>query len=94
MRAENGDLGAAEIILRRCWPARRSRPISIDLPSVTDATAARTALARVTKACSAGEITPDEALALSELIGRQLQSFELDELAQRIAALEGRGTGE
>jgi hypothetical protein len=29
--AKEGDQRAAELILSRCWPARKSRPINLDL---------------------------------------------------------------
>lgn len=90
LRAEAGDVQAAGLLLARIWPARKARPISLDLPAVTDATTARAALTRITEATAAGELAPDEALALAELVRGQLQAYEMDELDARLRALEGR----
>ena len=37
MNAKGGDMAAARIILDRVWPARKSRPVALDLPEIKTA---------------------------------------------------------
>ena len=57
--AKEGDQRAAEVILSRAWPARKSRAINLDLPPVTEAADIVPALGRIADAVAGGEITPD-----------------------------------
>jgi hypothetical protein len=86
--AKGGDLRAAEVLLRRLWPERKGRPIEFELPPVVAAADVVTALTAVTTATARGELTPEEALALSHVLEAQRKAIETADLAQRIAALE------
>lgn len=88
--AKGGDARCAELVLRRIWPEVKSRPVQINLPKVTDAASVTDALARVVKAAAAGEITVDEAQALTTLIEGQRRAIETTTLEARIAALEAK----
>jgi hypothetical protein len=92
-RALNGDVRAAEIVLKRVWIPRRSRPIKLDLPKIETAADAVGALGLLVEAAAAGGIDLDSAKTLSEIIGQQQRSLELQELAERIEALEARAQG-
>ena len=37
MAAKDGDLRAADLVLQRIWPARKSRPIALTLPAIQSA---------------------------------------------------------
>lgn len=88
--AKGGDARSMEIILQRVWPARKGRPIALDLPAVTTAQNVQDALAAVIKAMGEGEITPDEAAAVSAIIETQRRTIETLTLEQRIEALESK----
>jgi hypothetical protein len=91
--AKDGDARSMEIILQRIWPIRKGRPITLDLPAVTTAQNVQDALAAVIKAMGDGEITADEAAAVSAIIETQRRTIETLALEQRIAALEGKAQG-
>jgi hypothetical protein len=55
--AHEGDMRAADILLRRCWPERKGRPITLTLPPVRDA-AVLDATAAIVSATVRGEVTP------------------------------------
>jgi hypothetical protein len=55
--AQNGDLRAAEIILRRLWPERKGRPIMVDIPPIRSAADLPIAVGAVTEAVAAGELS-------------------------------------
>jgi hypothetical protein len=88
--AKGGDMRAIDTILSRVWPARKGRPVALDLPAVTDAAGVLEALSRITQATAAGEITPDEGQALAGLLEVQRRAIETQELEARIAALEAQ----
>lgn len=88
--ARAGDTMAARAVLDRVWPARRGRPVTLDIPAVTTPEGVAEALAAVVAAMGAGTITPDEAAAVSAVIEGQRRAIETVELERRIAALEER----
>jgi hypothetical protein len=88
--AQQGDMRAAEIILRRLWPERKSRPIMLDLPPIQSAADLAAAMGAVTQAVAAGDLTPDEGQSVAALLELQRRAVETAELEQRIAALEAR----
>ena len=89
--ARNGDVAAARVILDRVWPARRGRPVQLDLPGVTTAEGVTAALAAVVQAMAAGSVTPEEGASLSAVIEAQRRAIETADLERRIVALEGGG---
>jgi hypothetical protein len=88
--AQNGDMRAAEILLRRLWPERKGRPITLDLPPIQSAADLAAAMGAVTQAVAAGELSPDEGQAVAALLETQRRAIETAELEKRIAALETR----
>jgi hypothetical protein len=86
--AKDGDQRAAELILSRCWPARKSRPINLDLPAVNAAADIVPALGRITEAVAAGEITPEEAQAVAALLEGKRKAIETVDVLARIEELE------
>lgn len=86
--AKNGDQRAAEIVLSRVWPARKSRPVSLALPAISTAADVVTALGTVAGAMADGELTPDEAQAVSAVLEGKRRAIETVELEARITALE------
>jgi tRNA A37 threonylcarbamoyladenosine synthetase subunit TsaC/SUA5/YrdC len=74
--------------LERLCPPRRSRPITVAMPPITTAQSLIAASAALTSATTSGEITPDEAAALSTLFGNVAKAVETAEPAERLARLE------
>ena len=66
--AKGGDTRAAEIILSRVWPARKSRTAALQLPMIKTATDVAAALGALADAVANGEITPDEGAAVAAVL--------------------------
>jgi hypothetical protein len=88
--ARAGDLTAARTLLDRVWPARKGRAVALPLPPVATPAGVVAALAVVVATMAEGALTPDEASAVAAVIEGQRRAIETEELAARIAALEGQ----
>jgi hypothetical protein len=86
--ALGGDPQALRICIERILPARRDRPIEISLPKIAAASDLIAAAAALTDAVAVGDITPNEASALSNLVGNTAKAIETFELSERLARLE------
>jgi Family of unknown function (DUF5681) len=82
--AQQGDMVAAGIILKRCWPEARGRPVRLELPAIATATDVVT----VSAAVAEGRISPEEAQAISGVIDIHRRAIETVELTARLEALE------
>jgi Family of unknown function (DUF5681) len=90
-----GDMTAARLILDRIAPSRRGRLVPIALPEVVRAEDVPAALAAVLAAMGSGELTPDEAAAVSAVVEVQRRAIETAELDARLRAVEEKvGTDE
>lgn len=77
------------IAISRLIPERKSRPVSIaNMPKIERSSDLVRAAGAITDAASAGEITVDEAVALSALVANFAKAAEVCELAERLAKLE------
>ena len=92
--ALEGDARSAEIILRRAWPERRGRPVTVDLPELKTPGDLVPALAALTHAVATGSLTPDEGHAVAGVLEIQRRVLETHDLAARIEALEQAQTEE
>jgi hypothetical protein len=88
--AMNGDSVALRLCLERLCPPRKDRPISFELPPISNASHLPKAAIGLLQAVADGEVTPDEAGNVMRLIEGAGKVIELDELADRIAALEAK----
>ena len=86
--AEQGDMAAARIVLDRAWPARRGRPVRLELPAMRTAADLAAALSAVTGAVGRGDLSPEEGAAVAAVLEAQRRAIETQELERRIAALE------
>jgi hypothetical protein len=83
--AQSGDIPAAKLILERTLPALKSAAETLTLPGAdTPASQGRTVLG----ACAQGDITLDEAAILMQALAAQGRLVEVEDLAQRLTALE------
>ena len=91
--AKGGDMRGAEILLRRLWPERKGRPLTVDLPSITGAADLPAAVGAVVQAVATGDLTAEEGQAVAAMLEGQRRAIETAELAARIEALELAGGG-
>jgi Family of unknown function (DUF5681) len=88
--AKGGDTAAIKLILDRIYPASKSRPISLDLPPLTDILSVSEAQSKVIEAATCGELYIEEAQALNGLLEARRRTFEVTDLETRILQLEER----
>ena len=86
--AKGGDLRAAEIILSRVWPQRKGRPVTFDLPSLDSSSGVLATLRSVFEATARGELTPDEAALVGNLLEANRKAIETIQFEERISRLE------
>jgi hypothetical protein len=88
-RAKTGDMAALRMCLDRVAPPSKRRTIEFELPPLTSAADAAAALAAITAAVAAGELTPAEAGELFKLVEGYARMFEVSTFAQSLARLQG-----
>jgi Family of unknown function (DUF5681) len=86
--ALGGDGMAMRICLERILPARKSRPVTFDLPQIETAADVTGALGTIAKAMATGELTPDEAGAVAGVIEAKRRAIETVEHEERLRKLE------
>jgi hypothetical protein len=89
-QATRGSLRAAALLLARTWPRRRGRPVLLDLPPVETAEGMVQAHAAVVAQMAAGELTPEEASAVGNVLEMQRRALETYDHEKRIQALEDK----
>jgi hypothetical protein len=87
-RAIAGDMTALRMCLDRVAPPSKHRTIVFELPPLASAVDAASALAAITAAVAAGELTPSEAGELFKLVDGFARMLEARNLEQRVANLE------
>jgi Family of unknown function (DUF5681) len=88
--ALSGDSTALRLCLDRILPPRRERPVRFALPLLEGAGDAVAAMAAITAAVAAGEISPGEATELSRLVQGYVVALEARDFDQRLRAIEAR----
>jgi hypothetical protein len=88
--ALDGDATALRLCLSRILPVKRERAIELDLPVLGGSQDSLRAIGTVLEAVGAGAITPAEGQAVASLVETHRRSFEVEELEQRIEALEAQ----
>ena len=86
--AKGGDMRAADLVLQRIWPARKSRPIALTLPTIRSASDVVAAVGAVADAVGTGDITPDEGQAVASILEAKRKAIETVDLEARLSALE------
>ena len=85
---EEGSLRAAAILLARTWPRGRGRAVEIDLPTVETAGGIIKAHAALVALMAAGQVTPEEASSVSNVLDNQRKALETYDHELRIQTLE------
>jgi hypothetical protein len=91
--ARSGDMVACKIILDRIAPIRKGRPIRFALPDARNAEDVAAALEAVVDAMSNGELTPDEAQMVANVLEVRRRAIETVELENRLRVLESMSDG-
>jgi len=86
--AKSGDTALIRLCLNRLSPPRRDRHIPFALPEIHTPADALDAVAAITNAVAAGELTPSEAASLSQLAASYAKAIEVVELEERLCRLE------
>jgi hypothetical protein len=86
-QAKNGDTAAAKILLDRCCPALKPQALAINLP-VNGSLAEQGG--EIIRATLSGNIPPDIGSQLITALAAQSKIIEIEELTQRIIALEAK----
>jgi hypothetical protein len=87
-----GDGVALRLCLERILPARKSRRVEFHLPTLDTAADLPLAYSAVVAAMSAGELSPDEALIISNVFEGKRKALETVDHEARLAALEKQQT--
>ena len=85
-----GNCECIRIILDRCAPVRRGRPVRFALPAVNDVGDVLKAFNAILRAAANGTLTLEEASSLGGLIEAHSRAVVVRELEDRVVALEGR----
>ena len=88
-RARDGDARAAEIVLRRVWPERKTRTIQFELPDLSGPSGLVGAVNALARGVASGKLTPDEAMSFANLLEINRKLVFAEELDARVRALEG-----
>lgn len=88
--AKEGDLEAANIILRRVWPVPKGRPRKFTVRDVTCLADVPGAVSDVLRAVASGELTTEEGGAVASIIETTRKALESEEVAARLKRLEDR----
>ncbi len=91
--AKGGDMAAAKVLLDRVWPARRGRPVRLELPELRTPADLAAALGAVAGAVGRGDLSPEEGGAVAAVLEAQRRAIETLDLERRIAALEAAKEG-
>ena len=89
-RAKEGDPVALRLAMERIAPIGRGRPVHFKMPALGTAAGLLKALGAVLTATSKGEITPEEAVSVAQVVEIRRKSFETLEIEERLASLEAR----
>jgi hypothetical protein len=85
---EGGDPVLLRALLDRLAPPRKERPVTVDLPPLTNPTDAPRIAAALLERAASGELTPTEAQGLAALLEGYRKQTELASFEERLAALE------
>jgi phage terminase large subunit-like protein len=86
--AKRGSIPALRMCLDRL-PARKERPIDLEMGPVQSAADLPEAFQRIMAAVSEGRITPGEAQAMSDILDSQARAINSADIERRVQGLEG-----
>jgi hypothetical protein len=86
--AMSGDPAALRLCMERLLPARKSKPVRIDLPKIETPADVANALSLVVAAVADGSLDPDDAETLARIVEVKRRSLETVEHEERLKKLE------
>ncbi len=86
--ALDGDTTALRLCLERILPAKKGRTVRFELPDEEDQLSSSTVLTELLKAISSGDMSPEEAKPVADILEARRKAFETEELERRLVALE------
>ena len=86
--AKAGDMVAARLVVDKLIPAAKDRPVSINLPQITDVATCNQAQAQITASVASGDLLLSEGEALAGLVEHQRRALETHDLAKRLESIE------
>jgi hypothetical protein len=92
--AKAGDTQAAKLLLDRVAPARKGQAVEFHLPEIRNASDLDQAYAAVLQAVSNGDLSPEEAQSVVDLLEARRKAMETLELERRLEQLEEAAGGE
>ena len=87
-KALAGDLEAAKIVLARIWPVPKGRTVRFTLRHIQSLSDVPGANDDVLQALANGELTPEEAAQVAQIIAYAQKTLELIELKRRMDHIE------
>jgi hypothetical protein len=87
--ALEGDMAAAKICIDRIYPVRKGHLVKFTMPDM-NAAGVSAAFSALIGAVSSGQITCEEAAAVSTLLDAQRKAIETETIEKRLDALEAR----
>jgi hypothetical protein len=87
-KALEGDATAIRLCLERLVPVRKSRPVTIKLPTIETPEDVLAAMQAVVQSVAVGDTAPDDAQAIMGLLEQTRRAQELVDIESRLAALE------
>jgi hypothetical protein len=85
---EKGDLAALKMCLDRVAPPIKSRPVTFELPEIDTAQDLVRAHVDVLRATSRGELTPDEASKITDMLEACRRAMDIADVAERVERIE------
>jgi hypothetical protein len=93
--AKEGDVGALRVCIARICAPQREQPVAIELPEMTTAADAVAAMGAILQAIGVGDLGPQEAAGLANVVTGFSQTIttaqlegRLDEMEKALAALK------
>lgn len=84
-----GEAWAITLVMNKLIPTPKDSPVTFAAPRLDTATDLRVALTCILRAVSRGELTPQEALAVSGVVGSLGLAMQVEELEAEIEQLQG-----
>jgi hypothetical protein len=88
--AKEGDLAAIRMCIDRIFPRPQGRPVAFDLPPMTTAADAVTAMAGIVQAIGDGDVSAQEGAELAKVVAGFSQTVNTADMEQRMRLIEQR----
>ena len=83
-----GCVASQRMMFDQIWPPRKGRPVNVLMPPINSPQDVFAAIASIWTAIREGQLTPDEASALSVVTDRSVQAIAVHDITKRLDALE------